>query len=168
MSWGEAERKREWTQRPQGQLPAPGLPHTSHLRGVSPLKKVGNLGGLLPLRLVFGCLYWRCACVYPGIQPFHSTACTQQECFCIFPESWATKNVHRSSTIHSSSNWKLPKYPSAVEEISKSIKKVANDGIFQNTIGYKKNRHSSFHHPDLTKANILPYLPFKNSFFFFF
>ena len=36
---------------------APGLPHTSQLCGIFPLKKVGNLGGLLPLRLVFGCLY---------------------------------------------------------------------------------------------------------------
>lgn len=35
---------------------APGRPPTSQLRGIFPLKKVWNLGGLLPLRLVFGCL----------------------------------------------------------------------------------------------------------------
>lgn len=34
-----------------------GRLHTSQLHGSSPLKKVGNLGGLVPLRLEFGCLY---------------------------------------------------------------------------------------------------------------
>ena len=91
------------------------LPHTVQLHGSSPLKKVANCGGLLPLRLVFAVFTKAVPVSTLGSSSSTPQCAISRNAYAYLLSHELSRMFTKSSTIHSSPNWKLPKCPSVIE-----------------------------------------------------